>query len=183
MPNRVIKTIEFPTGQRLEIVQGDLILEPVEAIVNAANSQLLHGGGVAGVISRSCGPVLNQESREWVRLHGPVPHDKPAYTSAGRLPFRYIIHAVGPVWGEGDEDAHLASAVRGSLERAEELGLGSLAMPAISTGIFGFPKQRAANVILQAIARYFADRPRSSLNLVRITLIDQDTLAAFLEEK
>jgi O-acetyl-ADP-ribose deacetylase (regulator of RNase III) len=110
-----------------------------------------------------------------------VPHDQPAYTSAGNLPCRYVIHAVGPMWGEGDEDAKLASAVRGSLEVAERLSLGSLAMPAISTGIFGFPRRRAARVILGAIREYFAAHPDSALIQVRMVLIDQVSIEAFVE--
>ncbi len=180
--NRIVKTIEYPSGQRLEIVQGDLTQEPVDAIVNAANSELAHGGGVAGIIARKGGPAVVAESREWVRKHGSVSHDQPAYTSAGDLPFRYIIHAVGPVWGMGDEDAKLASAVRGSLARADELGLASIALPAISTGIFGFPRDRAARVICGAIRSYFETAPVATLQLVRLTLFDEETLDIFIAE-
>jgi O-acetyl-ADP-ribose deacetylase (regulator of RNase III) len=180
--NRVVKTIQYPTGQRLEIVHGDLTEEPVEAIVNAANEYLAHGGGVAGIIARKCGPVVNEESRAWVKKFGPVPHDRPAYTHAGNLPYRYIIHAVGPVWGDGDEDAKLASAVRGSLARADELGLASIALPAISCGIFGFPRDRAARVIYAAIRGYFEATPSSSVKQVRVTLYDQEPLDIFLAE-
>ena len=88
----------YPSGQRLEIVQGDITGETVDAIVNAANSHLQHGAGVAGAILRRGGYQIQQESLEWVRQHGPVTHAEPAYTSAGKLPCRYVIHAVGPVW-------------------------------------------------------------------------------------
>src|SRR5574340_23751 len=127
-------------GGRLQLVEGDITAEQVDAIVNAANSHLLHGGGLAGALVRHGGDVIQQESNAWVRAHGPVSHTRPAWTSAGRLPARYILHAVGPVWGEGDEDSKLSAAVQGSLSLADELGLVSLALPAISTGIFGFPK-------------------------------------------
>jgi O-acetyl-ADP-ribose deacetylase (regulator of RNase III) len=176
--NHVILENHLAAGVRLQLVEGDLTEEAVDAIVNAANSRLEHGGGVAGAISRRGGPQIQAESNEWVHRFGPVRHDYPAYTSGGRLPCRYVIHAVGPVWGEGDEDAKLAAAVHGSLQRAEELKLQSLALPAISTGIYGFPKQRAATVILGAIQEYFAGRQRGSLETVRLTLIDQPTLAA-----
>ncbi len=178
--NRVIKEHTYPTGRVLQIVQGDLTQERVEAIVNAANSQLLHGGGVAGAISRRGGPVIQAESIAWVREHGPVSHTEPAFTRAGKLPCRYVIHAVGPVWGQGDEDAKLEAAVAGSLRLADELGLGSIAFPAISTGIFGFPKGRAAGVILGAIECYFTQNPGSGLQQVRLTLFDQATVDAFL---
>ncbi len=171
----------FPSGQRLEVVQGDITREQVDAIVNAANEQLRHGGGVAAVIARRGGKIIDQESRAWVQKHGPVSHAQPAYTSAGKLPCRYVIHAVGPVWGSGDEDAKLAAAIEGSLRLAEKLGLASLAFPAISTGIFGFPKKRAARIFYRTIRNYFAQNPRSRLQQVRITLFDQPTLDAFVE--
>ncbi len=133
---------------RLDIAQGDLTQEPVDAIVNAANKHLAHGGGVAGAIVSKGGRSIQRESDDWVSQHGLVSHAEPAYTRAGSLPARYIIHAVGPVWGEGAEDTKLASAITGSLRRAEALGLESIAFPAISTGIFGFPKERAAHIFL-----------------------------------
>jgi len=180
--NRVIRRLTFPAGQRLEVVFGDLTQEPVEAIVNAANAQLLHGGGVAGIISQRGGPRVQAESNAWVRRHGPVPFDHPAYTTAGELPYRCIIHAVGPVWGEGEEDAKLASAVRGTLSLADQLRLSSLALPAISTGIFGFPKERAARVLFRAVADYFAAQPASTLRQVRLTLVDMPTVEIFMNE-
>src|SRR5512146_11618 len=109
--NTIIRTISYPSGQRLELVSGDLTEEQVDAIVNAANSHLAHGGGVAGAIVRRGGPSIQAESDAWVHKHGPVTHAEPAYTGAGRLPCRYVIHAVGPIWGAGDEDGKLADAV------------------------------------------------------------------------
>ena len=182
MPNRVIRRLTFPAGQRMELVFGDLTQEPVEAIVNAANAHLLHGGGVAGIISRQGGPRVQAESNAWVRDHGPVPFDHPAYTTAGELPFRCIIHAVGPVWGEGEEERKLASSVQGALALADQLRLSSLALPAISTGIFGFPKEKAAPVLFQAIADYLDTRPASTLRQVRLTLVDMPTVEIFMNE-
>jgi len=179
--NQIMEEDVLPSGQRLQIVQGDLTQEEVDAIVNAANAHLQHGGGVAGAILRKGGPVIQEESHAWVRQHGAVTHSEPAYTSAGKLPCRYVIHAVGPIWGEGDEDKKLADAVIGSLARAIELGLTSIAFPAISTGVFGFPKPRAAKVILSAIKDYFSKHPGTSLKQVRLTLYDQDTLEVFLQ--
>jgi len=170
----------FPGGQRLEIAQGDITLEPVDAIVNAANSHLQHGGGVAWAISKRGGEAIQRESDVWVREHGPVTHEKPAYTSGGAMPCKYVIHAVGPVWESGDEERKLAAAVRGSLECAAELKLASLALPAISTGIFGFPKELAARIIYTEIERYFAENEVSTLKLARLTLFDQPTVEAFL---
>jgi O-acetyl-ADP-ribose deacetylase (regulator of RNase III) len=177
----ILREHTFPGGQRLEISQGDITQEKVDAIVNAANAHLRHGGGVAAVIVRRGGQVIQQESNAWVRQHGLVPHDQPAYTSAGKLPCRYVIHTVGPVWGEGDEDSKLEAAITGSLTLAEKLKLTSIAFPAISTGIFGFPKDRAAQIFYAAIRSYFEDHPISSLHTVRLTLYDQTTVDAFLQ--
>lgn len=171
----------YPSGQRLEIAEGDLTLEAVDAIVNAANAHLAHGGGVAGAILRRGGEQIQRESDAWVRRHGPVSHAEPAYTGAGNLPSKYVIHAVGPIWGEGDEERKLAAAVQGSLELANRLNLRSIAFPAISTGIFGFPTARAAPIFLETIAAFFGRRPDSGLALVRITLIDRETLDLFLQ--
>ena len=163
----------------VQLVQGDLTDERVDAIVNAANTHLQHGGGVAGAISRRGGPQIQAESDAWVHTHGPVPHERPAYTGAGKLPCRYVIHAVGPVWGEGLEDKKLQAAVNGTLELADQLQLASIAFPAISTGIFGFPKERAARIILETIRSYFVWQSASKLRMVRIVLLDSATLAAF----
>lgn len=172
----------LPNGTLLLLVHGDLTEEHVDAIVNAANAQLAHGGGVAGAIVRRGGAVIQRESDAWVRQHGPVTHERPAITGAGRLPCRYVIHAVGPIWGEGGEEAKLRAAVTGALAVADEQHLASLALPAISTGIFGFPKEPAARIIVQSILDYFAQQPGSSLRQVRLTLIDPSTLAVFRRE-
>ncbi|MHC1785191.1 MAG: macro domain-containing protein [Anaerolineaceae bacterium] len=171
----------YPNGQRVEIVTGDLTRQEVDAIVNAANSHLAHGGGVAGAIVRRGGQVIQQESNEWVRQHGPLSHEKPAYTGAGDLPCRYIIHAVGPVWGDGDEERKLGSAILGSLNLAAELGLRSIAFPAISTGIFGFPLLPAAEVFAQSIDTFLSNHPESPLNLIRIVLMDETTQQVFIQ--
>lgn len=178
--NTVLIERVLPSGLTLQLVQGDITTEHVDAIVNAANEHLQHGGGVAWAIVRRGGPVIQQESDEWVRAHGPVSHAEPAWTSSGALPAKYVIHAVGPVWNEGDEDVKLAAAVTGSLNVAERLGLSSLAMPALSTGIFGFPKQRAAGVIFSAIQNHFSENPASGLKQVRLVLYDQPTVDVFL---
>ncbi len=180
--NQTLRGRTLPTGQKLEVARGDITIEQVDAIVNAANERLAHGGGLAAVIARAAGPGIEEESRNWVQKHGQVPHGRPAYTGGGRLPARFVIHAVGPVWGSGQEDAKLADAVRGSLARADELGLESIALPAISTGIFGFPKARAARVLFRAIEAYFAAAGDSGLRSVRVVLFDQPTVEAFIAD-
>lgn len=172
----------FSAGQRLEIVHGDITAENVDAIVNAANAQLVHGGGIAGAIVRKGGEIIQIESDRWIEKHGPVDHSAPAYTSAGRLPCKYVIHAVGPYWGQGNEDARLHDAITGSLLRAEEWDLHSIALPAISTGIFGFPRERAAPIFFNAIRAFFEEHPSSKLRLVRLVIIDKLTLDVFLDQ-
>ncbi|HAV75782.1 MAG TPA: macrodomain protein [Anaerolineae bacterium] len=177
--NIVLKEHVFPTGQKIQIVHGDITTEKVDAIVNAANDQLQHGGGVAWAISKKGGGMIQQESDTWIREHGPVSHTHPAWTSGGLLPAKYVIHAVGPVWGSGNDDQKLSDAVTGSLRVADELKCSTIAMPAISTGIFGFPKDRAAGIILTAIEDYFHDNPASKVNMVNIVLFDQSSVDVF----
>jgi O-acetyl-ADP-ribose deacetylase (regulator of RNase III) len=177
--SQILREIILSPHRQVQLAQGDLTAERVDAIVNAANRHLQHGGGLAGTIVRVGGASIQVESDDWVRQHGLVAHDAPAYTGAGKLPCKVVIHAVGPIWGEGDEDRKLAGAVTGSLRLADHLELASIAMPAISTGIFGFPKQRAAGIILSAIEAYFTQNTSSKLSLVRITLYDQPTLEVF----
>jgi O-acetyl-ADP-ribose deacetylase (regulator of RNase III) len=171
----------FPTGQTFQITRGDITVEEVDVIVNAANDHLQHGGGVAWAISKRGGRAIQQESDDWIQKHGPVAHPHPAWTSGGDLPAKYVIHAVGPVWGEGDEDKKLADAVTGSLRVADELKCSSLAFPAISTGIFGFPKDRAAGIIFSTIEKYFEGNP-SNLKVVKLVLFDQSTVDAFVKQ-
>ena len=178
--NTVIAERALQTGQILQIVQGDITVEEVDAIVNAANEHLQHGGGVARTISQKGGPTIQKESDAWVREHGRVSHAAPAWTSGGRLPAKYVIHAVGPVWGDGDEDEKLEAAVTGSLRLADELRCSSVAMPAISTGIYGFPKERAARIIFSVIEAYFAENS-SELKTVKLVLFDQPTVDVFLK--
>jgi O-acetyl-ADP-ribose deacetylase (regulator of RNase III) len=179
--NAVIAEYRVEGGRLLRLVHGDLTEERVDAIVNAANAQLAHGGGVAGAIARRAGPSLDRESRAWVKKHGPVPHHQPAITGGGNLPSKWVIHAVGPVWGEGGEEAKLASAVQGAMAVAEEHGISSIALPAISTGVYGFPLGRAADVILESILAYLRIHPESRLQEIRLTMIHQDAVDVFRE--
>ena len=179
--NTILVERVLSTGQTLQIMQGDITVDEVDAIVNAANEYLQHGGGVAWAIVRRGGDVIQKESDAWIQQHGLVSHAHPAWTSGGALPAKYVIHAVGPVWGDGDEDKKLADAVIGSLRVADELKLTSISMPAISTGIFGFPKDRAAKIIFKTIREYF-NKQKSGLEVVRIMLFDQSTVDVFIDE-
>ena len=178
MNTQLIETT-LSSSSTLQLIQGDITTETTDAIVNAANAHLQHGAGVAGAISRRGGPDIRTESDAWVRKHGPVSHAEPAWTSGGKLPCRYVIHAVGPVWGVGNEDAKLDAAVTGCLRVADELGLVSISIPAISTGIFGFPKERAAGIIVKAVQSYFETKSNSGIKIIRLVLYDPATVAAF----
>ncbi len=171
----------YKTGYVLEICQGDITAAKVDAMVNAANDRLAHGGGVAAVISHKGGPLIQEESNAWIRQHGPVTHEKPAYTAGGNLPCKYVIHAVGPVWGSGDEESKLTAAIKGSLELAHDLKLASIAFPAISTGIFGFPVDLAADIFMRTISNYFSEQPEASIQQVKLVLYGDESLKIFLE--
>ena len=164
----------------LELVEGDITALDTDAIVNAANERLAHGGGVAGIISRKGGPTIQRESAAWVRQHGPVATGSAAITSGGNLKARHVIHAVGPVY-DGAARARaaelLGSAVRATLQVADDHGLTSVALPAISTGIFGYPVEEAAQVMLRAAIAYL--REGTSLEQVVFCLYGQPTFDVF----
>jgi O-acetyl-ADP-ribose deacetylase (regulator of RNase III) len=167
----VVARETLPGGRVFEVVVGDLLTEPVDAIVNAANGHLAHGGGVAGAIARGAGPELQRESDALVRAHGPVAVGDAAVTGAGRLPFKAVIHAVGPRLGDGDEEARLASAIAAALARAGERGFASVSFPAVSSGIFAVPLAICARAYVKAVRRHCTARPESSLRTVRLCLM------------
>lgn len=167
----------------IRIVRGNLVEEHVDAIVNAANENLAHGGGVAGAIVRAGGAAIQEESEALVRAEGPVATGSAAATGAGSLPCEYVIHAVGPIWGSGNERAKLAAAVRSALALACEHGSASVSLPAISSGIFGFPKHLCAAVMLDAVEAHLRDGGESqSLREVRLCNIDPETAELFERE-
>ena len=173
--NKTLREKRYPSGITLLLVQGDITLADVDVVVNPANPHLRHGGGLAGLLAKKAGPTLQAESNRWVESHGPVSHHKPAYTSAGDLGFKAVIHAVGPVWGSGDEEAKLKAAVSGAIDLTEELELDSLALPAISTGIFGYPLDEAARVIVSAVDDACA---KGTYRIHKIEIVLFDTKAA-----
>ncbi|MDH7511596.1 MAG: macro domain-containing protein [Clostridiales bacterium] len=145
-------------GKKIKIVEGNIALFDVEAIVNAANKSLKLGGGVAGAIRTFGGPAIQEECD---RL-SPIEVGQAVITGGGNLKARYVIHAVGPIQGEGHEDAKLAAATLSSLTIARDRMVGGIAFPAISTGIFGFPLQRCSEIMLQTAVDFLKknDYPR-----------------------
>ena len=171
----------------IEAVRGDITTQHVDAIVNAANSSLLGGGGVDGAIHRAGGPAILDACRELRRttLMNGLPTGAAVATTAGRLPATHVIHTVGPVWSaREDRSHHLASAYRESLRVAEELGAASIAFPAVSAGVYGWPMQDAARIAVETVRAYLRERAdlrdgASALTLVRFVLFSEEALAAF----
>lgn len=164
----------------IKLVQNDITEMETDAIVNAANERLAHGGGVAGAISRKGGIRIQRESDEWIRQHGNVSTGSAAITSGGNLKAKYVIHAVGPIMGSGDEDTKLFNATINALRLADQYKLKSIAFPAISTGIFGYPAERCATKMLHAVRKYVEEK--TNLELVVFCLWDNNTLALFEKE-
>lgn len=162
---------------RLELTVGDITSQSVDAIVNAANSQLAGGGGVDGAIHRAAGPLLMQETNR--KYPEGCPTGEAVATGGGNLAAKYVFHAVGPVWRGGTrrEPELLASAYHSCLELAWVNACSSLAFPAISTGIYGYPKDLAAEVSLTTVRRFLEERQQPEL--VRFVLFDEGTYGAY----
>lgn len=162
----------------VELVQGDITRQATDAIVNAANSSLLGGGGVDGAIHRAAGPELLAETRTL----GGCETGNARISGGYRLPARHVIHAVGPIYRPGDPNVPrlLASCYRRSLEIADDHGLTSVAFPAISTGIYGYPMHEAAEIALNTTLTYLSGS-KTGVQLVRFVLFTADALQAFAE--
>lgn len=175
MPGSVEKVINTTT---IRLISADLTERDVDAIVNAANSRLQHGGGVAGAIARKGGQVIQDESNKI----GHVPVGKAAITIGGKLQARYVIHAVGPRMGEGDEDNKLKKAINSVLTLASEREFRSISMPAISAGIFGFPKDRCAKILVRETVAFLKNNPGTLLTLVEFCIFNQEAYVFFKGE-
>ncbi len=167
---------------RLIACKGDITAQDTEAITNAANSYLAHGGGVAGAIVRRGGQEIQEESNYIVKERGPIPVGEAVVTGAGKLKAKYVIHTVGPRWGEGDEENKLYRAIQSVLREADKLKIRSVSIPAVSTGIFGFPKDLGAKVIVKATLDYLDAHPDTSLSEIRFCNIDRETSELFARE-
>ena len=163
-------------GHVIELWEGDITDRDAGCIVNAANSNLVLGGGVAGAIKKVGGPQIQAECDKIAS----TPVGTAVITTGGNLKARYVIHAVGPRMGEGDEDAKLADATRSALELADEHHLRTIAMPAISTGIFGFPVRRCAQIMLETTIDYL--QGESDLSRVTFALFSRDSYEIFEAE-
>ncbi|KPK08910.1 MAG: hypothetical protein AMJ64_02015 [Betaproteobacteria bacterium SG8_39] len=171
-----------PQGAEFLVVHGNLLEEPADAVVNAANGRLAHGGGVAGILSRAAGPAMQEESDRIVHARGPLPTGSAVTTGAGQLPFKGVVHAVGPRQGEGDEAGLLLRALTAAFEQASAAGWSSLAFPAVSSGIFAVPVGVCAHAYVRAARDWLARSPRPALRTLRLCLRDQPLIDAVLAE-
>lgn len=165
---------------RLVLIQGDITKQATDAIVNAANSSLMGGGGVDGAIHRAGGPAILNECRQIVSRIGRLDTGKAVITTGGNLKANHVVHTVGPVWHGGNrgEPELLASAYRESLKLATDYKLKSIAFPSISTGVYGYPVTEAARVALETVIAFLRDRS-TSLQEVLFVLYDSKTYQAY----
>ncbi len=168
---------------RIKAVLGDITCEKADAIVNAANSSLMGGGGVDGAIHRAGGPAILEDCRRIVANIGRLPPGKAVLTGAGKLAAKHVIHTVGPVWhgGKSHEADVLASCYRESLSLATASNLRSIAFPAISTGIYGYPADLAASVAISTVVDYI-EHESTSINEVRFVLYDNNSYDIYTRE-
>lgn len=168
--------------QRIEILKGDITQLIVDAIVNAANSSLLGGGGVDGAIHRAGGPEILEACKAIVARQGGCRTGEAVITTAGNLPSRFVIHAVGPVWngGEKNEAEKLAACYRNSLMIAAENELSTIAFPNISTGIYGYPKKEASRIAVRAALDFLEDN--TSINKVYFVCFDEENYSLYIEQ-
>ena len=165
---------------KLSLMQGDITRQDTDAIVNAANSGLMGGGGVDGAIHRAGGPVIKEECKKIVAAQGRLPAGQAVITTGGNMKTRHVIHTVGPVWhgGESGEPELLASAYRESLKVAADNGLGSVSFPSISTGAYGYPVVEASRVAMSTVASFLSEQD-TSIKEVVFVLFDSATFEAY----
>lgn len=173
-----MKQLVLENGKTIIVKQGDITDEAADAIVNPANSRLVHGGGAARAIAAKGGEEIERQSRELIAKIGQLPVGHAVITGGGRLPAKFVIHTVGPQMGEGDEDRKLAQAAESVLTLGELYNLRTLSLPAISSGIFGFPKDRCAAILLRT-ARSFLLRPGVQLQTITMCNYDEETCRHF----
>ena len=169
---------------KINVLKGDITTIKTDAIVNAANSSLLGGGGVDGAIHRKGGKKILEECIEIRNKQGGCKTGEAVMTTAGNLPAKYVIHTVGPVWqgGNNNEPNLLKSCYINSLKLAVERGLSSIAFPNISTGIYGYPKELAAQIALDAIKEFFASNNDHGIKEVSFVCFDEENYQLYLDK-
>jgi O-acetyl-ADP-ribose deacetylase len=168
---------------KLEVLRGDITKIQVDVIVNAANNSLLGGGGVDGAIHSAGGPTILEACKAIRIKQGECPTGEAVITTAGNLPARYVIHTVGPVWhgGNRNEDQFLSNCYKRSLLVAETYRVASIAFPNISTGVYGYPKDKAALVAVNTVRTYFEEKTSSKINYVAFVCFDDENYRLYQE--
>jgi O-acetyl-ADP-ribose deacetylase (regulator of RNase III) len=162
----------------IEVIRGDITTMEVDAIVNAANTSLLGGGGVDGAIHKAGGPAILEACKEIRKKQGGCPAGQAVITTAGKLPARFVIHTVGPIWnGKPEEERLLAAAYRNSLQLAKEQGLASVAFPNISTGVYRFPKPKAAAIAVSTVKAFL--ETDSTIKRVVFVCFDEENYSLY----
>jgi O-acetyl-ADP-ribose deacetylase len=174
----IVMITKSRNGKTLRLAKGDIAKSNVDVIVNAANSYLKHHGGLARHIVQKGGRAIQNESNR-IRF---VPVGNAIMTTAGRLPYKGVIHAVGPRWGEGNEDNKLKSALISSLSLASEKRFSSISIPAISSGIFGFPKDRCAEILVSESVKFIHENPESRIETIEFCIYEDETLFHFTKQ-
>jgi len=172
MVGDTVEVFDFTRGRIFRVVIYDLLGEQVDAIVNAANGNLSHGGGVAAAIADAAGEQLEREGRQIIERRGPLKAGEAVITTAGRLPFKGVIHAIGPRMGEGNEKEKIIRALKSAFELAQAQGWQSLSFPGISSGIFAVPYDICADAYFAAVKQFFDKHRESSLKNIRLCLFD-----------
>jgi O-acetyl-ADP-ribose deacetylase (regulator of RNase III) len=178
---KTIIRLDLGEGAQVFFEDGDITEQSTDAIVNAANSSLMGGGGVDGAIHRAGGPAILEECRKIVARDGHLPPGEAVQTTGGRLPAAFVIHTVGPIWRDGmkGEGGILANAYRNSLRLADRLGLHSVAFPAISTGVYGYPAEAAAAIAVCTVIDELANA--RNLHQARFVLYSPDMFSVFVQ--
>lgn len=182
MAGNEIAELDFQNGKQFIVVIGDLLDEPVDCIVNAANGGLSHGGGVAAAIAAAAGARLEEECENIIQTQGRIPVTNSAVTTAGNLPFKGVIHAVGPSMGEGNEGRKLKRTLMLAFLQAHQRAWTSLAFPGVSSGIFAVPHEICAQAYLQAVTEFFDLYPETTLRTIRLCLFEGSLLEAVKAE-
>jgi len=180
--SNLLSEIKTPEGVAIQVRHGDMTTEEVDCIVNAANASLDHASGLAGAIIKKGGKVIQDESDLHIAKFGKLEEGGVAVTSSGTLPCKHVLHAVGPMWhgGKEGEEIVLGMTVRSCLEKANQLKCTSISLPAISSGIFGFPKEKCASVMFEMAQQFCKEMgTKNTLTQIRFTNFDDKTVELF----
>jgi O-acetyl-ADP-ribose deacetylase len=169
-------------SSKIEIIRGDITKQKVDAIVNAANSSLMGGGGVDGAIHRAGGPAILEECKQIIAKQGSCPTGEAVITTGGNLPAKFVIHTVGPVWngGKNNEAAKLGNCYRNSLKLADENNVRTIAFPNISTGIYGYPREEAGKIAVKTVTEYLlSGQNKSSIAMIYFICFDEENFQMY----